>query len=368
MAALTDATITTHGSENLEPISPEDDILVEIHKAIQPDHEEFVAAGCEKLNEILTNNQSVSILFAGKTGVGKSSLINGLVGSEVAKEGGGAKPTTGIEALSEPHEVKKPAAEGSEVTIQVWDSPGLQDGLGKDRAYLKRLSGVSKIADLVVYCINASERFDQSAKDALRDFAKACPKDIWCRAVIALTRANLITYPVECTSTEEKVAHFQKIVHEYVSVITSILKRSGVKQEMYAHLPMVPTGYHREVPYNPNPWELHPQCTHWLQPFWFTCLSQCKSVAVQTAIVVHNAHRISNARAVGDDNPIHEQPLVVHDAYREFIANIVSGIYRLRSSPQQDQMPSEESSWWQKLWSCIKQVCNAIINGNRIAS
>lgn len=75
-----------------------------------------------------STSRPVDILFTGKTGVGKSTLINCLVGNEVAKVGHGLH--------SETKEVGSYAVDVNSVHFTVWDSPGLQDGLDREKEYV----------------------------------------------------------------------------------------------------------------------------------------------------------------------------------------------------------------------------------------
>ena len=54
------------------------------------------------IEQFAKSEHSVSILFAGKTGAGKSSLINGLIGHKIAEEGCGPDPCTGLSSLQKP--------------------------------------------------------------------------------------------------------------------------------------------------------------------------------------------------------------------------------------------------------------------------
>ena len=268
-------------------------------------------------------NHSVSILFAGKTGVGKSSLINGLVGRKVAEEGAGPAAKTPLEALDCPYREIKETEQGGRIELKVWDSPGLQDGKhNEDEPYLSKLRDVSAKADLLVYCVSMSEKMDKSTKDAIRAFARNCPKEIWQRAVIALTRANFITPPPEYTGDGAEVAFFRRTVHEYVDEITMILKESGIEDEVCNHLFMVPTGYYRKTKNDSNPWQLHAHCKHWVQPYWYACLFQCQNSAAQQSIFLFNINRFSNNRdAIYYEKPVHQQPLFYDEECKKLVRN-----------------------------------------------
>ena len=63
-------------------------------------------------------------MITGKTGSGKTSLINGLIGTEVGKEGHTLdRETTSVVA-------KELVLEGK--VARIWDTPGLQDGTDEE--------------------------------------------------------------------------------------------------------------------------------------------------------------------------------------------------------------------------------------------
>ena len=89
-----------------------------------------------KMEQFFKTDQSISIIVLGKTGAGKSALINGLVGRNIATEGASPHSVTGLKQQYEGEYVR---AEGGRVKVIVWDSPGLQDGHHQDWEYLHHL-------------------------------------------------------------------------------------------------------------------------------------------------------------------------------------------------------------------------------------
>ena len=276
-----------------------------------------------KIQKLLSSDQSISILFAGKTGAGKSSLINALIGRNIAKEGASPKPVTALSALDNPYTGEFMRTEGSKVRIIVWDSPGLQDGYERDANYLKRLTDVLDRVDLVVYCISMRERFDVSSQQALRGFVEVKPT-FWNNVVFALTHANHIMYPESCQTEEDEFIFFDSVVQEWAKEIGTVLRSGNVPLSTIESIPLVPTGYHRVTRNTPHPWRLHSRCNHWLQPFWYVCLTRCHETA-RAALVMSNKHRFSTCEAFNfsefEKKPIECQPLICDTVFSEDISN-----------------------------------------------
>ena len=89
-------------------------------------------------------------MVTGKTGTGKSTLLNGLLGEEIFKEGHNLDSETREVTI-----IRKEMDTG--VTVIAYDCPGLQDGTGDEDAYLKDMQDkIRDGLDLVLYCISMS--------------------------------------------------------------------------------------------------------------------------------------------------------------------------------------------------------------------
>ena len=142
----------------------------------------------EQLEQWFCASQELSIFVSGRTGGGKSTLVNLLLGEKVADEGAEPDPTTA--------EVTPYNRRVSGVRVKVWDSPGLQDGTRNEERYLNDIAAKCTHVDLFLFCINVGDatRFNLDSPE-VKAFVKLTEKlgpAIWNHAIIALTFANRI--------------------------------------------------------------------------------------------------------------------------------------------------------------------------------
>ena len=145
-------------------------------------------------------NTNYNIAIIGQTGVGKSSLINYLFGSEVAKSGIGRPVTTnGFHEIN--HKIK-------DMSVKIYDSWGLE--VGKEEQWLKELNtelknrGIDKPASdwfhSIFYCIAAA---GGRIQDADSKIVKKLIDENY-KVSIVLTKADSLT--------EEEEAEFIKVI------------------------------------------------------------------------------------------------------------------------------------------------------------
>jgi small GTP-binding protein len=116
----------------------------------------------KSFQELLKSIESPNIAVIGKTGVGKSTLINTVFGMEVAKAGAGAPVTQDYTRYD-------PDFLGAKLPVVLFDSPGYEAGdeetfVEKTFQFLAELSsqGVDKQIHLVWYVVSApSARFEE---------------------------------------------------------------------------------------------------------------------------------------------------------------------------------------------------------------
>ena len=250
------------------------------------------------LRSLIKTCQSVNILVTGKTGVGKSSLVNAIVGKDVAQEG---KNLGGVTRDVSCHE-----AVVNDVKFEIWDSPGLQDITEEDDTVTKRIQHTLRQKcshlHLLLYCIRMDrDRIEKSELEAIKLLSEVFKPKIWETAVFALTFANRVLPPSEMECDKEIAQWFTGRIIEFQEMIVRALVESGVRQDNANNIPVIPTGYHKRTKQMPNPRELYDR-PDWFNPFWLSCAHQMEENAV-VLLMGSQEHRIK----VGTEELIEKQ-------------------------------------------------------------
>lgn len=164
-----------------------------------------------KNNVINQIYQTFSFILVGRTGVGKSSTINNLLGEEVAAIGD-CEPTT---FLVSPYHLKR-----NDVDITVWDTPGLCDALdnANDQRYMEMIKEVVHEVDCLWFVSRLDEtRLSADEQYALLLITNTLGKKIWENSLIIFTHS--------CNQSvkdnfEEALRERTAVVREYLSKIT----------------------------------------------------------------------------------------------------------------------------------------------------
>lgn len=260
----------------------------------------------EKLQGWLANNQSVSIFVTGKTGVGKSTLINGIIGKYVAKEGASLdKGTVVVEAFVFKYQ---------DIDITIWDSPGLQDGIpDNEEQYIKDMKhkGCGN-SDLVLYCTQMTQtRLSSADFGAITKLTKGLGKQIWNNAVFVMTFANDVMVRVHRGEKltpdemqERNSEFFKQRLEQWKANLVDAVVEAGVEHKIAANIPVVPAGYDREVAL--------PDRDNWLSPLWYASILRMKERS-QPALLKANLHRIKLPKQITPEDFKkcgYEQPII----------------------------------------------------------
>ena len=210
------------------------------------------------------------ILVTGRTGAGKSALVNSIVAEYVAVEGDSP--------WGETIEVAKYEKKVGEIDVVIYDSPGLQDGTlsadkKKEEQYLKDLQQKCREVDLNLYCVKMSDNMRSSEEDAIEKFSNTFGMDkFWQNTLIVLTFANEIKPPKSSSST--LVDHFNQRLLQWKTVLQRTLaEKAGITKEVVENVPIVPAGY------STQPSLPAAEYDYWLSELWLQCLDRTKDIA-----------------------------------------------------------------------------------------
>ena len=137
----------------------------------------------QKRTIISAITKTFSILLVGRTGTGKSSTINSLLGREVAPVGGVLPVTSKVEFFDCPM---------NDAVIRLYDTPGLCDSadMSNDDAYIAAIKEVLPSIDLVLFITPLNEtRVSKDERIALRSLSAAIGKELWENMIIIFSFA-----------------------------------------------------------------------------------------------------------------------------------------------------------------------------------
>ena len=217
------------------------------------------------------------VLVIGRTGVGKSTLINNLLGKEVANVGHTLKSET---PMVYPHEY---SVEG--VPIVVYDTPGVGGIKGKEDEekhlnIMKDLLARKKI-HLVVYCFQMNKTVVRSSHiGPLRKYHQIGVD--WERSVIALTFADALYVP----KSEQKLPHFKmnsffddKLAFWRTKLKQELIGVVDVNSDVIGKLKICPT--------TPLPKDLLPNGNSWYVPLWLHIVEILSPAATLRFLDIH---------------------------------------------------------------------------------
>ena len=188
--------------------------------------------------------ETVRILVTGKTGTGKSALINGIIGAEVAEE-------------TCTHEMKEFEYSHHDMKFVIWDTPGLQDTVEVQGEYMKKMqrAGCGN-ADIVLYCTRMDDtRLRSDDIEAIKVLTDGFGEQIWRHALFILTFANRVEKRIrrpkkgEPKKSEEEIQQiqrdcFKERIEYWTKELGKVLRETGVSSE---NIIVVPAGYGTEI-------------------------------------------------------------------------------------------------------------------------
>ncbi len=264
--------------------------------------------------------KSLSILLTGKTGTGKSTLTNGILGVNFAKEGSsiGTRSTT---------QVGKYTVRKEDIDLTVWDSPGLQDGTSHQQEYLEQMAEHCSEVDLTLFCIKVEPRFVHGTDNpdvlAMKKFTEAFGPDFWKNTIIVLTFANVLeafNIDWEDLSPEEKEKWYQAKIKKWRDKIWEILIQDiQVPEDIVKAVKIVPAGHHKKPDL--------PGFPRWLSSLWIECITTIPNKEARLNMLKISKNRLMRETDVKKEDftkPPEQQPIVLSDKMIEMMMTVGS--------------------------------------------
>ena len=230
------------------------------------------------------------ILVIGRTGVGKSTLINNLLGKEVASVGHTLQSET---PDVNPHEV---TVEG--VQIVVYDTPGLGDVKGEEeeRRHLKYMEEVlaQKKIHLVVYCFQMKNTImTSSVVGAIRRYHQIGVD--WKQSVVALTFADAVYVPKRKHHKfkmrflfAERLAYWQSKLEKELVEIVGVRSVAIVEQNVPVSVGVVEQSRNLNIcPTSLLPTDKLPNGNPWYVPLWLRIVEILSPAATVRFLDIH---------------------------------------------------------------------------------
>ena len=244
-----------------------------------------------------------NVVLMGRTGAGKSSLVNGLCGAVVVDSFGeeptlpvtkGSHTTACYQARETTIYLGATATDSKTFSINVWDSPGLFDGKGNEREYVLQVKEKCD-PDLLLYCIDMREGpLIGKMIERMKIVTESLGQDVWKYAIIVLTFANCVPPSIKSTTSDEICHDFIVTVYQWENEIREALIRSGV-DEIAAHKVVIePAGFFA----NPN----LPDREHWLGYLWLQVMKSAHPSS-KLSILLNTQDQVNNSEYLSP-NPI----------------------------------------------------------------
>lgn len=186
----------------------------------------------------------LQILVCGQTGIGKSSLVNSILGCKLCKAGDpGGDREEGEEFAPETTHVTSVEGNLNGIIVTVWDSPGLQDGRDKDDVYLQDIYEKCSNVDLVLYCMDMSNtRWTKSEDIALELMSEKFSSHFWSKCLLVLTKANMVRVPA--SHRNDKRGYHERVFKIFSQTFKERLRKSckGITQDIVDKIPIVAAG------------------------------------------------------------------------------------------------------------------------------
>ena len=190
-----------------------------------------------------------NIVVFGRSKSGKSSLVKGLLGNQLAEENSGfVIKQTAMNRHGDIH------------SITVFDTPSLGNLDKTTEAILDEVAEITEGSiDLLLYCIDMRSRLNRNDVDYMLEMTNKYGKSVWRNAMVVLTFAN----EIQISSLQDFPSHRDNIKDFFQERLESEI---GLSNSVAKNIPFVPVGRYL------------PDCKDWENEFWKSAMDTVKAV------------------------------------------------------------------------------------------
>lgn len=145
---------------------------------------------------------------AGRTGWGKSSTVNSLVGKVVSKVSDYEPETADVTGFE---------FEMNGVKAIIFDTPGLRDGKGNDETYIELMNSKVEKPDSMLDVSRLDETRQEDDRQVIKIISSALGKRVWEYTVIVFTFANNVKPSQYQTKLDAKTKIIRELIADYIS-------------------------------------------------------------------------------------------------------------------------------------------------------
>ena len=218
-----------------------------------------------ELDRARSIQKPLTIVFLGRVGRGKSTLVNSLFGKAVVMEGDSVYPVS--------QEVHINTHHMSGINVIMIDTPGFMAAAEPPKSTAETMKEIAeKIpaydVDLIVYCIKMTDRFDGIDEKITNELTRTYGEKLWTHSLFALTFANEVRPSRNCENLGT-VTHFKKRLGEMTDAIHKrmLQKSAQVSETIANNVPVVAVGRPGSLRVGSIIDEL-PDGSNWMSNFW----------------------------------------------------------------------------------------------------